>query len=496
MTYPQPMQFHPISQIMNLTPIKRQSLIQLFFTILITIVGFISTMLFSHILGADLMGVYYLFLTYFSIFNLIGDGGFGSAAVKRISEGHEQNEYFSAYITLRALLIIFSTIVLLILSPHFVDIAEYNLIPWIIGALTVAFFAHGILYGVNGLGHVGIINLANGVSELGRVLISVTLVLLGFSFYGMIGGYIAALLISGLLCLKHFTLRPAKFSFRHLKSLFMFGFWVLITSSAGILITYADTIFIGFFMDNADVGIYRIALQFTSISLFLFAAINSTLSPKISYWSYNNQMDKIPPIIARAVTYGMILAVPIAVGGFFLAEDLMYYFYGAEFAAGAAACCILFLYQIVSIVLSIFGNALGSSDHPRQGFYGSLAAVIINVILNIILIPIIGIEGAAVSSLFCVIGNTLVIYHYLKKYMPVYLEKKPLFHIVMSAAVMGGFVFVYTLFVPLSSLVLTLIPVAIGALIYFFMLFKLDRGIRDELAGVVNNFGLKWPKWL
>ena len=75
-----------ISTLMRLSPIKRQSVTQLGFTILTTLVGFFSTMLFSHILGKDLMGVYYLFLTYFSIFNLIGDGGFGGAAVKKISE--------------------------------------------------------------------------------------------------------------------------------------------------------------------------------------------------------------------------------------------------------------------------------------------------------------------------------------------------------------------------------------------------------------------------
>ena len=85
------MLFPFLSRLMSLSAIQRQSALSLFFTILITITGFFSTMLFSHILGKDLMGVYYLFLAYFGIFNMIGDGGFGSAAVKRISEGKEQN---------------------------------------------------------------------------------------------------------------------------------------------------------------------------------------------------------------------------------------------------------------------------------------------------------------------------------------------------------------------------------------------------------------------
>jgi hypothetical protein len=61
---------------------------------------------------------------------------------------------------------------------------------------------------------------------------------------------------------------------------------------------------------------------------------------------------------------------------------------------------------------------------------------------------------------------------------------------------MGLFVFIYKLFVPLDNVILTLIPVFIGAVIYFFLLFKIDRGIRDEIAGMVTTLGLPWPKWL
>ncbi len=75
-----------IQHIMRIPAIQRQSTLYFLSTIGITLFGFISTMLFSHLLGKDLMGVYYLFLAYYGIFNMIGDGGFGQAAVKRISE--------------------------------------------------------------------------------------------------------------------------------------------------------------------------------------------------------------------------------------------------------------------------------------------------------------------------------------------------------------------------------------------------------------------------
>lgn len=84
-------------KVMRLPAIKRHSLLSFIFTVAVTVAGFISTIFFSNILGKDLMGVYYLFIAYYYVFNLVGDGGFGGAAVKRISEGRDKNEYFSAY---------------------------------------------------------------------------------------------------------------------------------------------------------------------------------------------------------------------------------------------------------------------------------------------------------------------------------------------------------------------------------------------------------------
>ncbi|MBR5814842.1 MAG: polysaccharide biosynthesis C-terminal domain-containing protein [Methanocorpusculaceae archaeon] len=485
-----------LHRIMSLSAIRRQSTLSLFFTILITITGFFSTMLFTHILGKDLMGVYYLFLAYFGIFNMIGDGGFGSAAVKRISEGKEQNAYFTAYACLRGLLIIVSTLVLLTLSPFFVDLQDYHLVQLVLLALASAGIFHTITMGVYGLGHVGIYNTGFGLSELARIIIQIGTVLLGYSVYGLIGGYIAGIIISGILCIKYFTFKPAKFGIRHIKSLFVYGFWIFLISTGSIAFSYADTIFIGYFMTNGDVGVYRTAFQFTTAAAFITAAIAPTLTPKISRWSKDNEWDKIAPPVSRGITFGLILAMPILFGGIFIADKLLYYFYGADFVAGAVACCILFAVQIVSVFTTFLGTALTASDHARQSFYATASAALINIILNCLLIPILGINGAAVATLISYSVNAILIAHFLKRYITVNIEKRPILNIIISAAVMGLFVFVYKLFVPLDNVILTLIPVCIGAVIYFFLLFKIDRGIRDEIAGMVTTLGLPWPKWL
>ncbi len=67
---------------MQIEQLRRQSLVTLSTTILLTLIGFVSTMYFAHAVGESVLGAYFLFLAYFSTLNLITDGGLAGAAVK------------------------------------------------------------------------------------------------------------------------------------------------------------------------------------------------------------------------------------------------------------------------------------------------------------------------------------------------------------------------------------------------------------------------------
>ncbi|HJK23804.1 MAG TPA: flippase, partial [Methanocorpusculum sp.] len=69
-------------------------------------------------------------------------------------------------------------------------------------------------------------------------------------------------------------------------------------------------------------------------------------------------------------------------------------------------------------------------------------------------------------------------------------------HILLSAFLMTAVILVYMQFVPLTSIFLVLVPVAVGAVLYFVVLFRLNREIHDEIADLAKQFGLPWPRWL
>ena len=117
------------SKILKINPIQRQSIITLFWQISFTAIGFFSTMYFAHTVGASILGAYFLFTAYNGIFSMVTDGGFGGAAIKRISEGEEPDAYFSAYFVLRLFFTII--IVLILISEGDMDFPDLSFLDFL-----------------------------------------------------------------------------------------------------------------------------------------------------------------------------------------------------------------------------------------------------------------------------------------------------------------------------------------------------------------------------
>jgi len=481
---------------MRIDPIRRQSIISFSSTIALTIIGFISTMYFAHALGPGIYGAYSLFIAYFGIFNLIGDGGFGGAAVKRISEGQEQNEYFSAFLVLRVLLLVVSVTALLTARPFFVDLDGSGMFSWLLLALIISVFASVTASGVYGTGKVGISQTIGTLSNISKVVLQVIAVFLGYSAAGLAGGFVAGMLAGGLMALWFLDLRLVRFGRMHLKSLFSFSFWIFLTSAGAMVFAYTDTILIGYFMGNTEIGIYRIAFQFTAAATFTTVALRTVLYPKISNWNAKNETKQIETSLSRAFTYSLLLAVPVCVGGWILGDKMLYYFYGASFAEGTTVLAILLLVQVVNVFMFLQTMSLNALDRPKDSFRVTAIASVINIILNLALIPVIGITGAAVATLITMTVNAALAHRALSRIIDVRLEKNPVQNILVATLAMGLFVLLFRWFIPLTNIAVVLLAVAIGGLIYGMILLKLDHGIHDELQDLSVQLGLSWPRWL
>jgi len=481
---------------MRINPIQRQSLISLVSTIGLTAVGFLSTMYFAHTVGLSILGAYYLFVAYFSIFNLLGDGGFGSAAVKRISEGVDQGAYFSAFIVLRVMLMAVSVGFLFIARPYLVDITSSGVFPWLVFALVASVFTSITINGVYGSGKVGVNQIGHLIDNLVRVVVQVVAVVLGYGVAGLAGGFVAGLLAAGFFNLRFLDLAPAPFRRSHISSLFAFSFWIFLSASGYLVFSYADTILIGYFLTDTEVGIYRVALQLTPAATFVTTALHTTLYPKISYWGKQHDLVSVEGALARAFTYSLLLAVPVLAGGWILGERLLYFFYGASATAGAAALAILLPVQVVHVFMYLQTMCLNALDRPRDSFRVTAIAVTANVVLNILLIPEYGIVGASAATLATMVLNAALAHRALSRCIRVRIELRAVGHIVLAAFIMAAVVMACSFAIPLSNVFLVLGTVGLGGLVYILILLKIDQDIHDELKDLTQKLGIPWPEGL
>jgi O-antigen/teichoic acid export membrane protein len=485
-----------LNQLMNIGPVKRQSLIGLGANLGIAAIGYLATVYFAHTLGPAPLGAFYLFLAYLGVVNLLADGGMGGATVQRISEGEDQREYFSAGFAIRLVLIPFALSLLFLVRTVMVDFSSTGLFDWLFLAVVVTTFGSIIAAGNYGKGKAGVIQLAELGNTIIKVLVQVLAVYLGFSAAGLAGGFLAGAGAGLIINTRFLELRPGRFTRKHLSSMAPYAGWVFLSGVLALVISSADTILVGYFLSTEEVGFYRTSFQLTTLALFVATTLTTALYPRISRWHREGDLPAISSSIGRAYSYSLLLAIPVGAGGIILADRLLYFLYGSPFIVASPALSLLFLAQLAGIFPLINTMCLGAFNRPRTGFFINAANAILVVVLELALIPVAGITGAALAILGAMVFRAGLSFISLRKVVKIGIEKGTVARILVSSAMMAIVVGIFRLVVPLDTFWLLLTDVLLGLAVYGVLVLRLDRGMHDELKDLAGGLGIPWPRWL
>jgi len=475
---------------MAINPVQRQSLLTFGSIVAVTAIGFISTFYFAHYLGPAILGTFFLFLAYYGIFDLISDGGFSGAAVKRISEGRLQSEYYTAYFILRLVLLCFSVAVFVLISPYISEFNGNDLFSWFILALVVGTFYNFTTTNLFGTAQVGVMQTTTLFNTIVKTLVQILAVFLGFGIGGLVAGFIAGMIAAAILNMKFLQLSLSRCNRSHIESLLSFSVWTFLSSGGFLSFTYADTILIGYLMSETDVGIYRVAFQLTSVSSFMVIALHNVLYPRISRWHSEKKISLIEYSLSRSFTYSLLLAIPVTAGGAILADKLLYFLYGASFVPGATVFIILLFMQIANIFMFLQTSCLNAMDRPRISFYVTATSAILNIVLNILLIPDFGIAGAGLASLVTMSVNAVLAYLALKSSLHIRIDAGSVMNMIISAIIMSAFVIGYMYVISIRDFISLGLSIGIGAIIYFLVLLLIDKTIRSELKELLDTMNI------
>jgi len=460
--------------------VQRHGIMYLISSVGITLIGFLATMFYAHWVGAEVLGLYFLFLSYLAILGLFTDLGIGYAATQRICSGVDQNEFFTVNLTLRLSIYTLLCTGIIIFRYYFADLNSSGMLFILLVVLGVSTFSSCVSTAIGASNRLGLAASVSLLNNITRICVQVIAVFLGYQVYGLIGGLVAGLLVEIIIQLKFIDYHLKKFQWVHVKSLLSFSRWAIFISAGTILFDNIPLILIAYFLPVSEVGIFGVCWTFSFFALFISTALINTLYVKVSRWNAQKDQNAIALSLSRATTYSLIFALPILFGGILLGYNLLYYLYGASFTAGATALVIIIAMRVIQSILNLYMNFLMATDHAKQAVVGIMAGISANIILSIILIPHIGIAGAAIGAFVNVIISVFIARTYLSQIIPLYIEKTTIKHIVLSTIIMTISLMILGLLPLNQSAFQTILKVLIGAVIYFLMLLKLNKQIYDD----------------
>lgn len=200
-----------------------------------------------------------------------------------------------------------------------------------------------------------------------------------------------------------FTIFRSFFSFTfdwHLfKEVFFYGLIVAFTNFGWILITQTDTLTLTYLMTPYDVGVYSIALPISLLLLFFMRPVMIVFSPLVTELASNKKFEKLSEAVTLAYQYLFVFLLPFALSLMVFSEYIIPLLFDVKYLAAAPALMILAPGTLL-YAFSLFNNVIFTGlGKAKIMAYAVGAVALLNLILNFLLIPFLGIQGAALSTL-------------------------------------------------------------------------------------------------
>ncbi len=247
--------------------------------------------------------------------------------------------------------------------------------------------------------------------------------------------------------------------------------------------SYVDSILISKFLDVTAVGIYSVAYRFTYAFQFLPLAFVAALYPGMSAVVGKDE-GALKRIFLRGMWYVALLCAPLVFGIWAVAPEMVL-LVGDGYASAAPVLGVL-VFVLIPIFLDFpVGSLLNASGHQSVKTAIMGVTMIINGALNWILIPRLGIIGAAYSALACFSFMLIAGLCFVPRILPTFryfVLLKSLFPIFLS----GGLMLLVVVYLKPITGWYAVIPV--GAVVYLVSLFLTRAVNRDDIALFRKSF--------
>lgn len=212
-----------------------------------------------------------------------------------------------------------------------------------------------------------------------------------------------------------------KFDFKLLRQLLILALPLFPNMIVYWLFNFSDKIMISNLMGPAFVGIYGAGAKVAHISQIFFTAF-STGWQYVAYSTMyaKDQVKSNSKIFSVTATFSFILSI--------IATSLSYFVFNllfvGDYTNGYIVMPYLFMSPLLQILYQICCSQLVIAKEAKPNFYITLSGALLNIVLNFILIPIIGIEGAAIATFVGYVAIVFLILAILLKKRLIILDRR------------------------------------------------------------------------
>jgi len=444
------------------------------------VLGFFFTVYVARYLGAEGYGVLSIAFAVTAIFGVLTDIGLSTLMIREIARDKTlARKYVSNIAVLKVVLVIitYGLIALTAQLAHYpaeTVRAVYLIgVSTILGAFTTMFY--GVFRAYERMEFIALGQVLGGALMLGGAFWA------GSHHYS-VAGFASIYSIGAAIILGYcFVVSAAKFVLPGIEV--DIGFlkealkkaWPFAVSTIFLTLYYSiDSLMLQSMKGNEAVGWYSAAYRLIAFLSFIPSAYFAAVFPIMSRFHITSQ-DLLKFTQERSLKYMLILGIPIGVGTTILASKIILLIYGVGFTNSTIALQILVWSMVFMFINGVFGQLLNSVNKQVVATYITIGCAILDVVLNVILIPRYSLTGACISTVITLSVGFLVNYIWSSRTgygIPVKNTLGVIGRVSIASVVMGLPVYYFSNFY-----ILALVPLA--ALLYFGVLYIMG-GVDEE----------------
>ncbi len=471
-------------------------------SILATILAYLTKFVLVRNLSVEDYGLFFAVFTFVLFFSLFANLGMGKGLGRFIAEYGFKKKYkeiksliagsfLIQMIASGIIIIIFWSISDYLAINYFKDIRASNLLRILVFYLPLITIYNKIRAIFQGTKNIKSFSLTESILNGAVFLIVMTGITFGLGIYAPAIAYISALILfilifisSALKSIQYFKLKPKNIIAENRK-LLLFSLPLMITTVGGLLITYFDTLMLTYFDTLDKVGIYNIIYPSALLIVIIGVSIGSTLLPILTeLWSLKKKKE-IRSVLKIINKYLLILCLPIVIILMQFSREIIRILFGKAYLAGVVAFNIILIGALFKVFSTINVYVLIAFKKPKKIMKIFLSGALLNVILNLFLIPLYSITGAAIASGLSFALMMILSVYYVNKKIKVKVPWKDWSLIGLNSILFILIPRLLILIIKGNGYILNIIGLIIGGIAYIYILNKIKIINIKEIKNII-----------